>query len=64
MSQNEALIRKCSEMFKFVQTGLLADAKFSLSDAEVLEDVAQYCIGGDVTASYFLGILQTESKVF
>ena len=49
MPQNEALIHKCSEMFKFVQTGLLADA-------ETLEDGVEGVVGGDGAGDFGKGI--------
>ena len=58
MPQNEALIHKCSVMFKFVQTGLLADA-------EVLEDIAEYFVGSDLALSGdFCQVGKDEAEVF
>ena len=57
MPQNEALIHKYSEMFKFVQTGLLADA-------EVGEDIAENFVCGDFSTCYLCEMGETLAEVF
>ena len=57
MPQNEALIHKYSEMFRFVQTTLLADA-------EMCENVAENFVWGNMSAEYFGEMGDAEAEVF